>query len=101
MDFAWSCLLQTEDMGFRTLRCREDLKVDIATGKRLLTTILHGGAIPTRFVGNSLLQSLQKASRYLRAAPSSPEQKAIAIYFRSAVVGVRRSGSGSLAQHRT
>ena len=61
-----SCSWANGHRAYSYRTCSDDLQVDLPTGKRVLTVVLNGGAIPIRFASNLTLQALHKASRYLR-----------------------------------
>jgi len=46
--------------------CREELKVDCATGKKLLQAVLNGSALHAPYEANEFLKLLQKAAIYIR-----------------------------------
>ena len=50
----------------RDVVCRDDLKVDATTGKKLLQAVLNGSALHAPHEANEFLKLLQKAAIYIR-----------------------------------
>jgi hypothetical protein len=46
--------------------CTDELRVDVATGKHLLTTVANGSTLVAPHNRNRFLQTLSKAGRFLR-----------------------------------